>query len=71
MCYPNRRKDTNRHGHVMNFLRCLNSNGQSLSNELVIEEEKIKMDAKEVKLFSFSSCCTYRVSKHNVIQEME
>ena len=52
MCYPNQRKDTKKHGHVKNYPRCLRSNRQSLSNEIVIEEEKIKVDAKEVKLLS-------------------
>ena len=29
-------------------------NEQSLSNEILIEEEKIEMDAREVKLFSIT-----------------
>ena len=53
ICYPNQRKDMQMHGRVKNYLRCLKSNRQSLSNEIVIEEEKIKVDAKEVNLFSF------------------
>ena len=44
ICYPNKRKHTKRHGNCK-------------PNDIIIEEEKIKMDAREVMQFSLFIIC--------------